>query len=166
MQKALGSADFTPGYFVHDPTTVSAQPWPELFIDEPEKFGKDEFEPSSSPQRVGNPPLNRTPSRNIRNTLKRFAGSARTVLRSNQSEYTYTPKSFTILNGRQIGKPELNLPIEAPPSVFLASRKLTPSMVTSSSTGSTGVISYASRSNLVSATARTMDLNLQAPNRF
>jgi hypothetical protein len=150
----LGSADFTPGYFVHDPATVPAQSWSGLSINEPEKFREDELGPSSPPQGVGSP----RPSHNIRNTLKRFSGTARTVLQPNQS--TYTARTFTILNDRQIGKPKFKLPIEAPSSAFLAPRRLTDSMITSSSTGSTGVVSYASRSNLASATARTMDLNL------
>lgn len=170
VQKALGSADFTPGYFVHDPTIVSAQPWSEISFDDPEKIREDEilephFPPPTRSQEIGNPPLKRAPSHNMKNTLKRFTGAARTVLQPTQSNYTtYVPRRFSILNAREIGQPKFKLPIEAPPSAFLSSRKLTPSMRTSSSTGSTGVVSYASRSNLESATARTM--NLQVPNKF
>lgn len=145
VQATLGSSGFTPEYFTNDPTTVT-EPWSELDSEKRDEDWADEkANQLSFPEPI--------PPHKMRSTFKQLTSA---VFRQDAKKSTdFVPRRFSL-----VAQPKFKLPIEAPPSAFLSlPRKQTPSMLTSSSAGSTGVVSYASRSALSSATARTLQVS-------
>jgi hypothetical protein len=154
VQAALDSADFTPAFFVNDRSTGSAAgshfslvenkvASHQLVLESPSKID-DDAKPESYHQ--------------IPSPLKR-SSTARASFLQEEGRSNIESISWYL---RFPSDPELGLPIDQSPTAALSliqkKRQFTSSMVTQSTTGSAGVITYASHSPLATATARTIDV--------